>query len=124
MVRALPLLNAPFYGNNKIMNTIKKRKALHDRVQLINTIERQARAKADTVERVGYVGLCFVQGAIIPNLIIGNAILMHASLLLGLCCYQYRNSHDENAKNVRLYSIGNYTGITLNILMLLKLGVL
>ena len=106
------------------MNTIKKRKALHDRVQLINTIERQAKAKAHNVERVGYVGLCFVQGAIIPNLIIGNAILMHASLLLGLCCYQYRNSHDENAKNVRLYSIGNYTGITLNILMLLKLGVL
>ena len=106
------------------MTTIRKRKALHDRVQLINTIERQSIAKDRLVERVGYVGLCFVQGAIIPNLIIGNAILMHSSLLLGLCCYQYRNSHDKNAKNKRLYSIGNYIGITLNILMLLKLGVL
>ena len=94
-----------------------------DRVQMINAIERKAKAKRNMVERIGYIGLLFVQLAIIPNLLLGNAILMHTSLLLGLCCYQYRNSHDTNIKNVRLYSIGNYTGITLNILMLIKLGV-
>ena len=106
------------------MKTIRQSNALHDRVGLINAIERQAKAKADMVERVGYVGLCFVQLAIIPNLLLGNAILMHSSLLIELCCYQYRNSHDTNKNNKRLYSIGNYTGITLNILMLIKLGVL
>ena len=105
------------------MKTMRKMSALHDRVQMINAIERDAKAKSRMVERVGYVGLFFVQLAIIPNLLLGNAVLMHASLLLGLCCYQYRNSHDTNVKNVRLYSIGNYTGITLNILMLVKLGV-
>ena len=120
MVRALPLLNAPFMGT--IMRTYKQRSALSDRVALINVIEQKQIAKQKSVNRVGYVGLCFVQLAIIPNLILGNAILMHTSLLIGLCCYQYRNSHDTNISNLRLYSIGNYTGITLNILMLAKLG--
>jgi len=105
------------------MKTIRQSNALHDRVGLINAIERQAKAEADMVERVGYVGLCFVQLAIIPNLLLGNAILMHSSLLLGLGCYQYRNSHDKNKANKRLYSIGNYIGITLNALMLIKLWV-
>ena len=105
------------------METIKKSSyANADRVQMINAIERRAIAKRNMVEKVGYVGLLFVQLAIIPNLLLGNAILMHTSLLIGLCCYQYRNSHDTNVKNVRLYSIGNYTGIILNILMLVKLG--
>ena len=120
MVRALPLLNAHFMGT--IMRTYKQRSALSDRVALINVIEQKQIAKQKSVNRVGYVGLCFVQLAIIPNLILGNAILMHTSLLIGLCCYQYRNSHDTNISNLRLYSIGNYTGITLNILMLAKLG--
>lgn len=120
MVRALPLLNAHFMGT--IMRTYKQRSALSDRVALINVIEQRQIAKTKSVNRVGYVGLCFVQLAIIPNLILGNAILMHTSLLIGLCCYQYRNSHDTNKDNLRLYSIGNYTGITLNILMLAKLG--
>ena len=105
------------------METIKKSSSTSDRGGLINAIERRAKAKSRMVERVGYVGLLFVQLAIIPNLLLGNAILMHSSLLLGLCCYQYRNSHDNNKANVRLYSIGNYTGITLNILMIIKLGV-
>ena len=104
------------------MRTYKQRSALSDRVALINVIEQRQIAKTKSVNRVGYVGLCFVQLAIIPNLILGNAILMHTSLLIGLCCYQYRNSHDTNKDNLRLYSIGNYTGITLNILMLAKLG--
>ena len=104
------------------MRTYKQRSALNDRVQLINIIEQKQIAKQKSVNKVGYVGLCFVQLAIIPNLVFGNAILMHSSLLIGLCCYQYRNSHDTNISNLRLYSIGNYTGITLNILMLAKLG--
>ena len=105
------------------MKTVKQTFALSNRVEMINEIERIARSKARLVERVGYVGLLFVQLAINPKLLLGNAILMHSSLLLGLCCYQYRNSHDNNKANVRLYSIGNYTGITLNILMIIKLGV-
>ena len=120
MVRALPLINAHFMGTN--MRTYKQRSALSDRVGLINIIEQKQIAKQKSVNKVGYVGLCFVQLAIIPNLILGNAMLMHSSLLIGLCCYQYRNSHDTNKDNLRLYSIGNYTGITLNILMLAKLG--
>ena len=93
-----------------------------DRMQMINAVEQRQIAKQKSVNKVGYVGLCFVQLAIIPNLVMGNAIMMHSSLLIGLCCYQYRNSHDTNKDNLRLYSIGNYTGITLNILMLAKLG--
>ena len=120
MVRALPLLNAHFMGTN--MRTYKQISALSDRVSLINRIDAERIAKQKFVNKIGYVGLCFVQLAIIPNLILGNAILMHTSLLIGLCCYQYRNSHDTNKDNLRLYSIGNYTGITLNILMLAKLG--
>ena len=120
MVRALPLINAHFMGTN--MRTYKQRSALSDRVALINIIEQKQIAKQKSVNKVGYVGLCFVQLAIIPNLVMGNAIMMHSSLLIGLCCYQYRNSHDTNKDNLRLYSIGNYTGITLNILMLAKLG--
>ena len=104
------------------MRTYKQISALSDRVSLINRIDAERIAKQKFVNRIGYVGLCFVQLAIIPNLILGNAILMHTSLLIGLCCYQYRNSHDTNKDNLRLYSIGNYTGITLNILMLAKLG--
>jgi len=90
----------------------------------INWVEQQSISKDLFVNRVGYVGLCFVQGAIIPNLIWSLPLLMHLSLLLGLCCYQYRNLHDDNAKNRRLYSWGNCIGITLNALMLIKLGVL
>ena len=104
------------------MRTYKQQSALHDRVQLINIIEQKQIAKQKSVNKVGYVGLCFVQLSIIPNLVLGNAILMHSSLLIGLCCYQYRNSHDTNVANYKLYSLGNYTGITLNILMLAKLG--
>ena len=104
------------------MRTYKQISALSDRVSLINRIDAERIAKQKFVNKIGYVGLCFVQLAIIPNLILGNAILMHSSLLIGLCCYQYRNSHDTNKDNLRLYSIGNYTGITLNILMLAKLG--
>ena len=104
------------------MRTYKQISALSDRVSLINRIDAERIAKQKFVNRIGYVGLCFVQLAIIPNLILGNAMLLHSSLLVGLCCYQYRNSHDTNKDNLRLYSIGNYTGITLNILMLAKLG--
>ena len=103
--------------------TAKQRNALADYNQRNLLIEKIAKQKRDNVNRIGYIGLLFVQLSILPNLIFGIAWLMHSSLLLGLCCYQYRNSHDENIQNFRLYSIGNYCGITLNILMLIKLGV-
>ena len=122
MVRALPLLNAHFMGTN--MRTYKQISALSDRVSLINRIDAERIAKQKFVNRIGYVGLCFVQGAIFPNLIWDLGWIMHLSLLLGLCCYQYRNLHDTNDKNRKLYTWGNCTGITLNTLMLIKLGVL
>tara|TARA_R100001509_G_scaffold102975_1_gene60537 strand:- start:27 stop:353 length:327 start_codon:yes stop_codon:yes gene_type:complete len=102
--------------------SLRQRKAISDRVAIINQIERETKRKEKITETIGYVGLVFVQASIIPNLLFGMAWLMHSSLLIGLCCYQYRNYHDDNAKNVRLYSLGNYCGITLNILMLLKIG--
>ena len=95
-----------------------------DRQSAITWIQQQQKRKEIVVEKIGYVGLFFVQGAIIPNLIWDFGWIMHLSLLLGLCCYQYRNLHDANDKNRRLYSWGNCTGITLNVLMLIKLGVL
>jgi len=107
----------------KYSKTWKQQSALSEKIALVNRIEHEEQLKATFVNRIGYVGLCFVQLAIVPNLILGNAILMHSSLLIGLCCYQYRNSHDTNVANYKLYSIGNFTGITLNILMLIKLGV-
>ena len=103
--------------------TAKQRNALTDYNQRNLLIEKIAKQKRDNVNRIGYIGLLFVQLSILPNLIFGIAWLMHLSLLIGLCCYQYRNRHDENIQNVKLYSIGNYCGITLNILMLVKLGV-
>tara|TARA_R100000742_G_C4261286_1_gene79060 strand:- start:236 stop:613 length:378 start_codon:yes stop_codon:yes gene_type:complete len=124
MVRGLPFLNPHFLWETNMKQTIKQASIHKDFNQKNLMIERIAHHKAIRINRIGYVGLCFVQLAIIPNLIFGNAILMHTSLLLGLCCYQYRNSHDENELNKRLYSIGNYCGITLNILMLIKLGVM
>ena len=102
--------------------SLRHRKALSDRVAIINQIERETKRKAKITETIGYVGLVFVQFSIIPNLFFGMAWLMHSSLLIGLCCYQYRNLHDENDENVKLYSLGNYCGITLNILMLIKIG--
>ena len=95
-----------------------------DRQSPINWVEQQAISKTLFVNRVGYVGLFFVQAAIFPNLVWDLGWVMHLSLLLGLCCYQYRNLQDTNADNRKLYSWGNCTGITLNALMLIKLGVL
>ena len=103
--------------------TAKQRNALTDYNQRNLLIEKIAKQKRDNVNRIGYIGLLFVELSILPNLIFGIAWLMHSSLLIGLCCYQYRNLHDENEENVKLYSLGNYYGITLNILMLIKLGV-
>lgn len=103
--------------------TLKQRNSLADYNQKNMLIERIAKQKKTRINRIGYVGLVFVQLSILPNLLFGLSWVMHSSLLIGLCCYQYRNSHDENIQNVRLYSIGNYCGITLNILMLIKLGV-
>jgi hypothetical protein len=102
---------------------MKQQNALTDYNQRNLLIEKIAKQKKRTINRVGYVGLLFVQLSIIPNLLFGVAWAMHSSLLIGLCCYQYRNRHDENIENVKLYSLGNYCGITLNILMLIKLGV-
>ena len=113
----------PLFKGTVMKQTMKQRDALTDYNQRNLLIEKIAKQKKRRINRVGYVGLLFVQLSIIPNLLFGIAWLMHSSLLIGLCCYQYRNRHDENIQNVRLYSIGNYCGITLNILMLIKLGV-
>ncbi len=104
------------------MENEKSYSAQSDRIAIINKIENDKAYQKKITNRIGYIGLVFVQFSIVPNLALGMAWLMHTSLLIGLCCYQYRNLHDDNVDNVRLYSIGNYCGITLNILMLLKLG--
>ena len=124
-VKGVSLYIHPNFSKGYVMNrqTAKQRNALTDYNQRNLLIEKIAKQKRDNVNRIGYIGLLFVQLSILPNLIFGIAWLMHSSLLIGLCCYQYRNRHDENIQNVRLYSIGNYCGITLNILMLIKLGV-
>lgn len=103
-------------------HTIKQRDAMTDYNQRTLLIEKIAKQKKKRINQIGYVGLIFVQSSILPNLLFGMAWLMHSSLLIGLCCYQYRNLHDENDENVKLYSLGNYCGITLNILMLMKIG--
>ena len=102
--------------------SLRHRKALSDRVAIINQIERETKQKKKRINQIGYVGLVFVQSSISWSLFFDMAWLMHSSLLIGLCCYQYRNLHDDNDENVKLYSLGNYCGITLNILMLMKIG--
>ena len=128
MVRGLPLLNPHFnlglldsknFMGIIIMQNLRQRSALSDKMQQINIIERAEKYRIQFYTRVGYVGLVFVQLSIIPNLIFGIAWAMHSSLLIGLCLYQTRN---YNIENIRLYSIGNFCGITLNILMLIKIG--
>jgi len=118
MVRGLPLLNPHFMGII-IMENLRQGSAQVDKVDVICRIERAEKYRIQFYTRVGYVGLVFVQLSIIPNLIFGIAWAMHSSLLIGLCLYQTRN---YNIENIRLYSIGNFCGITLNILMLIKIG--
>ena len=117
MVRGLPLLNPHFMGNT--MQNIKQRSALSDKMQMINRIERAEKYRLEFYERVGKTGLVFVQASIVPNLLFGIPWLMHGMLLIGLCLYQTRN---YNMENIKLYSIGNFCGVTLNILMLIKIG--
>ena len=102
--------------------TIKQRDALTDYNQRNLLIEKIEKQKKKRINQIGYVGLVFVQSSISWSLFFDMAWLMHSSLLIGLCCYQYRNLHDDNDENVKLYSLGNYCGITLNILMLMKIG--
>ena len=118
MVRGLPFIN-PHFLWELIMQNLRQRSALSDKMQMINKIERAEQYRLQFYTRVGYVGLVFVQLSIIPNLIFDMAWAMHISLLIGLCLYQTRN---YNIENIRLYSIGNFFGITLNILMLIKIG--
>ena len=96
---------------------------LSEKQKLISNINSGKVLKIE--DKVAYFGLVLVQGSLLPSHFSG--IFPHWTLpfflIIGLCCYQYRNRHDENIQNVRLYSIGNYCGITLNILMLIKLGV-
>ena len=101
------------------MENLRQRSAQGDRMQQINRIERAEKYRVLFYERVGKTGLVFVQGSIIPNLVFGSAWAMHSSLLIGLCLYQTRN---YNMENIKLYTWGNFCGITLNILMLIKIG--
>lgn len=101
-----------------IMQNLRQRSALSDKMQMINKIERAEQYRLQFYTRVGYVGLVFVQLSIIPNLVFDMAWAMHTSLLIGLGLYQTRN---YNIENIRLYSIGNFCGMTLNILMLIKI---
>ena len=100
------------------MENLRQGSAQVDKVGLTNRIERAEKYRVEFYERVGKTGLVFVQASIVPNLLFGIPWLMHGMLLIGLCLYQTRN---YNMENIKLYSIGNFCGITLNILMLIKI---
>lgn len=100
--------------------TYKNRKVLSDyntKNLLLEKIEKDRIANA---EKIGLLGMVFIQLAIIPNLIFGLVWVMHLSLLLGLCCYQYRNKALEN---IKLYTYSFYIGFITNALMLVKLWI-
>ena len=86
--------------------------------QLITKIEKKGIPFED---RVAYVGLCFVQLALLPSFF--STDLPHFSLPLmvfcGLLCYQYRAYVQQDM----VYTIGNTIGIILNGSMLIRIWV-
>jgi len=88
------------------------------RLDLIADIERKGIPIED---RVAYVGLCFVQLALLPSFF--SSDLPHFTLPLmvfcGLLCYQYR----AYVQRDMVYTIGNTIGIILNGSMLIRIWV-
>ena len=86
---------------------------------LAQTIETKTSMKFE--DKVGFVGLVIVQGALLPSHFSGS--FPHWSLPLGICCgllcYQYRAWVQRDM----VYTIGNITGLTLNGLMLIRIMV-
>ena len=72
MVRGLPFIN-PHFLWELIMQNLRQRSALSDKMQMINKIERAEQYRLQFYTSVGYVGLVFVQLSIIPNLFFGMA---------------------------------------------------
>ena len=87
--------------------------------QLTQKIEAKSSMKFE--DKVGFLGLVIVQGALLPSHFSGS--FPHWSLPLGVCCgllcYQYRAWVQRDM----VYTIGNITGLTLNGLMLLRIMV-
>lgn len=86
--------------------------------QLITKIEKK---RIPFEDKVAYVGLCFVQLALLPSFF--STDLPHFSLPLmvfcGLLCYQYR----AYVQRDMVYTIGNTIGIILNGSMLIRIWV-
>ena len=95
-----------------------KSSQLSQKDEMINTIDKPSMKFED---KVGFVGLVIVQGALLPSHFSGS--FPHWSLPLGVCCgllcYQYRAWVQRDM----VYTIGNITGLSLNGLMLIRIMV-
>jgi hypothetical protein len=94
-----------------------KSSRISEKNEMMNAIEAKPSMKFE--DRVGFVGLVIVQGALLPSHFSGS--FPHWSLPLGVCCgllcYQYRAWVQRDM----VYTIGNITGLTLNGLMLIRI---
>jgi hypothetical protein len=95
-----------------------KSSQLSQKDEMINAIDKPSMKFED---KVGFVGLVIVQGALLPSHFSGS--FPHWSLPLGVCCgllcYQYRAWVQRDM----VYTIGNITGLSLNGLMLIRIMV-
>jgi|TARA_R110000851_G_scaffold34298_1_gene91169 hypothetical protein len=96
-----------------------KSSRISEKNEMMNAIEAKPSMKFE--DRVGFVGLVIVQGALLPSHFSGS--FPHWSLPLGVCCgllcYQYRAWVQRDM----VYTIGNITGLSLNGLMLIRIMV-
>ena len=94
-----------------------KSSRISEKNEMMNAIEAKPSMKFE--DRVGFVGLVIVQGALLPSHFSGS--FPHWSLPLGVCCgllcYQYRAWVQRDM----VYTIGNITGLSLNGLMLIRI---
>jgi hypothetical protein len=86
---------------------------------MVSEIETKTSMKFE--DKIGFLGLVIVQGALLPSHFSGT--FPHWSLPLGVCCgllcYQYRAWVQRDM----VYTIGNITGLSLNGLMLIRIMV-
>jgi hypothetical protein len=101
------------------MRALKGSPSLSLKDKKIDMIDTKTKMKFE--DKVGFLGLVIVQGALLPSHFAGT--FPHWSLPAGICCgllcYQYRAWVQKDM----VYTIGNITGLTLNGLMLLRIMV-
>tara|TARA_Y100000310_G_scaffold214617_1_gene215516 strand:- start:67 stop:372 length:306 start_codon:yes stop_codon:yes gene_type:complete len=99
----------------------KEQRMLHD-FNKVNQLKAEIEKKRIPMEdRVAYIGLVFVQLALLPSFF--STDLPHYSLplmvFMGLICYQYRAWVQKDM----VYTIGNTIGLILNASMLIRIWV-